>query len=126
MAESVDVVNAAYSSFAKGDIPTLLESVSEDTDWSSPGALPHGGDFSGKDGVLQFFQGIGAKWDSLTIDVESVADAGDGLVLTVIQATGTRKGGGTSGYGAAHAFNVRDGKIVRWREFVDLDAPLGG
>ena len=126
MASNVDVVNEAYSSFAKGDIPALIESVSDDTDWSSPATLPHGGDFSGKDGVLQFFQGIGAKWDSLTIAVDGVADAGDGLVLTVVRASGTRKGGGTAGYGAAHAFTVRDGKITRWREYVDLDAPLGG
>ena len=27
--------------------------------------------------------------------------------------SGTRKGGGTAGYGAAHAFTVRDGKIIR-------------
>ncbi len=126
MAESVDVVNEAYSSFAKGDISGLLESVSDDTDWSSPASLPHGGDFSGKDGVLKFFQGIGAMWDSLTIEVEGVADTGDGLVLTVVEASGTLKSGGAAGYGAAHAFNVRDGKITRFREYVDLDAPLGG
>ena len=125
MATSVDLVNGAYSAFAKGDIPALLESLSDDVDWSSPAALPHGGDFSGKDGVLKFFQGIGAMWDPLVVEVEGVADAGDGLVLALVHASGTRKGGGAAGYGAAHAFNVRDGKIVRFREYVDLDAPLG-
>ena len=125
MASSVDLVNGAYAAFAKGDIPGLLESLSDDVDWSSPGVLPQGGDFSGKDGVLKFFQNIGAMWDSLTIEVEGVADAGDGLVLAVVSASGTRKGGGAAGYGAAHAFNVRDGKIVRFREYADLDAPLG-
>jgi uncharacterized protein len=125
MASSVDLVNGAYAAFAKGDIPGLLESLSDDVDWSSPGVLPQGGDFSGKDGALKFFQNIGAMWDSLTIEVEGVADTGDGLVLAVVSASGTRKGGGAAGYGAAHAFNVRDGKIVRFREYVDLDAPLG-
>ena len=126
MASSVDLVNGAYAAFAKGDIPALLESLSDDVDWSSPGTLPQGGDFSGKDGALKFFQNIGAMWDSLTIEVEGVADTGDGLVLAVVSASGTRKGGGAAGYGAAHAFNVRDGKIVRFREYADLDAPLGG
>jgi ketosteroid isomerase-like protein len=127
MASSVDLVNGAYAAFAKGDIPGLLESLSDDVDWSSPGVLPQGGDFSGKDGALKFFQNIGASWDSLSLEVEGVADTGDGLVLAVVSASGTRKGGGgAAGYGAAHAFNVRDGKIVRFREYVDLDAPLGG
>jgi uncharacterized protein len=125
MASNVDLVNGAYAAFAKGDIPGLLEALSDDVDWSSPGVLPQGGDFSGKDGALKFFQNIGAMWDSLTIEVEGVADTGDGLVLAVVSASGTRKGGGAAGYGAAHAFNVRDAKIVRFREYVDLDAPLG-
>jgi ketosteroid isomerase-like protein len=126
MAKNVDPVNEAYAAFAKGDIPALLESLSDDVDWSSPATLPHGGDFSGKDGALKFFQGIGATWESLTVEVEDIADAGDGLVVAIVQASGTRKGGGTAGYGAAHAFTVRSGKITRFREYVDLDGPLGG
>ena len=124
MASSVEVVNGAYAAFAKGDIPALLETLSDDVDWSSPATLPQGGHFSGKDGVSEFFQTIGANWDALTIDVEAITDAGDGLVLTIIQASGTRKDGGAGGYGSAHAFTVRDGKITEWRIFVDQDQAL--
>jgi ketosteroid isomerase-like protein len=48
MAKNVDPVNEAYATFTKGDIPALLESLSDDVDWSSPATLPHGGDFGGK------------------------------------------------------------------------------
>lgn len=125
MSKNLDPVNGAYAAFAKGDIPALLELLADDVDWSSPGTLPQGGDYTGKDGALQFFQGIGAAWDSLDVEVESIGEAGDGVVLVVTHLSGTRKGGGPAEYGAAHVFTVRDGKIVRFREYVDLDAPLG-
>jgi hypothetical protein len=124
MSENSDLVNAAYGAFGRGDIPALLELVADDVDWSSPGTLPHGGDFKGRDGVLQFFQGIGGTWDTLTVTAESIGDAGPDVVLAVVAATGTRKAGGPGSYGAAHAFTVTGGKIARFREFVDLDAPL--
>ena len=126
MSKNLDPVNGAYAAFAKGDIPGLLELLGEDVDWSSPGTLPQGGDYMGKEGALQFFQGIGASWDSLDVEVESIAETADGMVVVVTHLSGTRKGGGPAEYGAAHVFNVRDGKIVRFREYVDLDAPLGG
>src|SRR6476661_4579850 len=109
MTANIDVVNGAYSAFASGDIAGLLDTLADDVEWSSPMTLPHGGEFSGKDGVLTFFQGIGAKWDSLDVAVEAIGEAGDSLVLAVVWASGTRKGGEDDGYGAAHAFEVRDG-----------------
>jgi len=36
-----------------------------------------------------------------------------------------RGGGGPGDYGAAHVFTVTGGKISRFREYTDLDAPLG-
>jgi ketosteroid isomerase-like protein len=124
MTANIDVVNRAYSAFASGDIAALLDTLSDDVEWSSPTTLPHGGEFSGRDDVLTFFQGIGAMWDSLDVAVEAIGEAGDDLVLAVVWASGTRKGGEAAGYGAAHAFEVRDGSIIRFREYVDLDEPL--
>ena len=49
---NIDVVNRAYSAFASGDIAALLDTLSDDVEWSSPTTLPHGGEFSGRDDVL--------------------------------------------------------------------------
>jgi ketosteroid isomerase-like protein len=126
MGTNADVVNEAYAAFAKGDVPGLLDLVGEDVDWVSPTTLPHGGHFSGKDGVLAFFQGIGAIWESLVVEAEGVGEAEDDLVLAVVHASGELRSGGSGAYGAAHAFTVSNGKIARFREYVDLDAPLAG
>ena len=126
MGSNADVINDAYTAFAKGDVPGLLDLVDEGVDWESPATLPHGGHFTGKDGVLAFFQGIGAIWESLTVEADAVAEAEGGLVLAVVRAHGEFRGGGSGAYGAAHVFTVRNGKIAKFREYVDLDAPLAG
>jgi ketosteroid isomerase-like protein len=47
-------------------------------------------------------------------------------VVGVVQASGTRVGTGAAvSYGAVHVFSVRDGRITRFREYTDLDGPLG-
>jgi uncharacterized protein len=126
MASNADVINEAYAAFGRGDIPGLLDLVDDDVDWVSPATLPQGGHFTGKDGVLGFFQGIGAAWESLTVEAEGVGEAEDGLVLAVVHADGKLRSGGSGAYGAAHVFTVTNGKIRKFREYVDLDAPLAG
>jgi hypothetical protein len=124
MAKNVDVINSAYAAFANGDIPGLLDLLADDVEWSSPATLPHGGHFHGKDGALEFFEGIGGLWEALTVTPDAVGEAGSDRVLALVSASGTRRAGGAVSYGAMHTFVVRDGKVTSFREFVDLDAPL--
>ena len=125
MGSNADVVNEAYAAFGRGDIPALLELLDDRVDWVSPATLPHGGHFSGKDGVLEFFQGIGTIWESLTVEAQGVGEAEDNLVFALVQAHGELRSGGSGAYGAAHSFTVTNGKITKFREYVDLDGPLG-
>ena len=124
MGANARLIQEAYSAFGRGDIPGVLEKLADDVEWSSPTTLPQGGRFDGKAAVVTFFEGVGAAWDPLVLAVESVGELGAELVVGVVRADGTRRGGGPSGYGAVHVFTVRDGKITRFREYTDLDTPL--
>ena len=118
------VIDAAYAAFAEGDIPTILGMLAADVSWVSPKTLPHGGEFAGRDGVLQFFQGIGAKWASLRLTIVGVAELAGDSVVGVVSATGERADGPSSTYGATHVFTIRDGMIASFHEYVDLDGVL--
>ena len=124
MAANAGVVKGAYEAFGRGDVPAVIDLVHDDVDWSSPETLPQGGHFQGKAGVGEFFQSLGTAWDGLSINVESVSEAGDDLVIGVVHGSGKLRDGTSSEYGATHVFTVRDGKIARFREYTDLDAPL--
>ena len=125
MAGNVQLIESAYAAFGRGDLPAVLAMLADDVEWESPETLPQGGRFKGRDGVGQFFAGIGAGWSDLALDVESVSDAGTDSVVGVVQAKGTLRDGGASGYGATHVFTVRDGKVSRFREYTDLGSRLG-
>jgi uncharacterized protein len=125
MVANAGVVQGAYEAFGRGDVASVIDLMHDDVDWSSPGTLPQGGHFRGKAGVGEFFQGIGASWDGLSLDIESVSEAGEDLVIGLVRGEGKLKDGTVSRYGATHVFTVRGGKIVQFREYTDLDTPIG-
>ena len=109
---NASIVQSAYDGFGRGDIGAVIDLLADDV-----------GHFHGKGGVGEFFQGVGGAWSALSLDIESVSEAGD-LVVGVLQASGTRQDGSPGGYGATHVFTVRNDKIVRFREFTDLDMSI--
>jgi uncharacterized protein len=119
-----ELVGKAYAAFGRGDIPGILELLDDDVEWSSPRTLPQGGEFKGKDGVLKFFESVGAAWDPLTIETDAVAEFGDDRVIGILRASGSLGGGKAAQYGAVHVFTVRGNRITRFREFVDVDQPI--
>ena len=126
MSSNVDVVNGAYESFAVGDVPAVIAALDENVVWDSPSPLPQRGSFRGPDGVGSFFQAVGSSWEGLKLDIQDMLDAGDD-VIAIGRGAGTLSAGGASaGYGFAHVFTLRDGKIVRFREYADPDDALLG
>jgi len=123
MATNTQVIQQAYAAFGRGDIPALMALLADDVTWTSPRTLPHGGEFRGPTEVGQFFEGLGAAWDPLTLDVDQVDAFGD-RVVGVVRAGGTRRGGKPAGYGAVHVFRVAGAKIASFHEYVDIDAPI--
>jgi ketosteroid isomerase-like protein len=124
MGSNQDVVDQAYAAFGSGDIPALIDLVDDNVRWDAPATLPQGGSFKGKDGVAAFFQGLGAAWSSLEVDTEAIGEVAGGTVVGVVHGAGSLQGGGPAEYGAVHVFSVENGRITRFREFVDLDGPL--
>jgi uncharacterized protein len=122
MSQNSEVINSAYEAFAQGDVPAVLEAMDEQVDWHVPEALPQGGSFSGRDEVGQFFQGIVERWSDFGVEIEQVLDSGD-HILGIGRASG-QVGGEDASYGFVHDFELSDGKIVRFREYVDPDQTL--
>ena len=123
---NTDVVTAAYEAFGRGDVPAIIDLVDDNVEWCVPMTLPQGGQFTGKQGVGRFFEGIGAGWESLTIEREALGAVSDDLVVVVATGSGQLRSGGPATYSATHVFTVRSGKITRFREYTDLDKPLNG
>jgi ketosteroid isomerase-like protein len=118
MSAGGDVIQQAYDAFGRGDIPAVLELVSDDVRWDAPELLPQGGSFSGRDGVGAFFQGMGEQFEDLDVDIHDLVD-GDSRVVAVGASKGKLRSGGDVEYGFTHVFDVEGGKVSRFREYVD-------
>jgi ketosteroid isomerase-like protein len=121
--EHIGTVQEIYEAFGRGDIPAILDMLAPDVDWHVPEAVPHGGSFHGPDAVAGFFQGIGERWEDFRIETGDLLEGGD-EVASIGRGEGTLRGAGPASYGFAHVFTVADGKITRFREYVDPDPTI--
>ena len=108
----------AYDAFSKGEIGALTAMLSGDISWHASGESPAAGDYTGTDGVLQFFASMMAVYDgTLEVTVEDVL-AGDlhGVVLT--HERGTHDGRRLE-YTSVHVWTIRDGKCTAFVSYED-------
>ena len=120
-----DVISGLYAAFGRGDVPSIPATVDAEIAMHSPQTLPHGGDFRGREQAAGFFQGIGEHWESLRVDVDELLSSGDQVIVLVHAHGLLRSTGEKAGYGAAHAWTLRDGTPVRFHEYVDAPVKLG-
>jgi ketosteroid isomerase-like protein len=119
-----ELVQSMYDAFGRGDIPTILGALDDGVVWTAPDVLPQGGTFKGPDEVGRFFAGVADAWEDIDVQPEALGDIGEDLVVVVASIGGKRRGGGPAGWGAVHVWEVRDGKVTRFRELTDLGAPI--
>ena len=118
MSAGGDLVKQAYGAFEQGDIPGVLEVMSDDVQWNVADVLPQGGSANGKEEVGGFFQRLGELYEDLGLDIHDLID-GDNSVAGVGVGKGKLREGGDIEYGFVHVFDVEDGKVTRFREYAD-------
>jgi len=78
-----ETVKAMYDAFATGNIPFILETVSEDFMWhdpSDPSLVPYGGLHKGRTGFMEFFQQLGGNTETTLWQVDDYVSEGETVV----------------------------------------------
>ena len=120
---NVDVMRSLYDAFGRGEIPEVLGMMSPDIKWYEAESNPYrpsGEPWTGPDAVLNnLFMRIGAEWDGFTVHVKSLYGAGE-TVIAEARYTGTYKPTGKQlDCQACHVWDVKDGKVTRFQQYVD-------
>lgn len=117
---NVDVIERVYGAFGRGDIPTVLSAFDERIEWISAEGAVYPGTFVGADAVLtNIFARLGGEWDGFRAEPAEYLDAGD-HVVALGRYSGTYKATGRAMNAAfAHVWTLCDGRIVRFRQYVD-------
>lgn len=121
MKTNLEIVQQAYADFSQGNIPGLLDALSDSIEWELPASanVNFSGMFKGKQQVLHFFECIAATNDFKEFSPETfVADGDHVVVLGHLEAT-AKPTGKTSANKWAHYWLLKDGKAIRHYEYAD-------
>lgn len=127
MGAATTVVQQAYTAFAQGNIPAILDLVAEKVDWEFVGSenLPYAGLRRNHGEVAAFFAALPVADAIHVFEPREFIEAGEHVtVLGWEQSTAldTNEDFATEW---VHVFTVKEGKITRWRGFFNTAARYG-
>jgi ketosteroid isomerase-like protein len=124
--ENVEVVRNSLTAYAERGLDALSEFWDADVNWRAiEGAPDDVGELHGPEAVRRYLQEWIDVFDDVTNVPEELVDLGDDRVLAVQCATGRAKGSGVeTEIRYAVIYTLRDGKIVRGREYIDRNHAL--
>lgn len=119
--DNLALVRRSYDSFERGDLDAVLADMDPEIEWHQAQGLPHGGFYKGVDQVRRnIFEPLDAEWwDEFTATPDEFLDAGE-QVAVLGRYRGIAKGTGkVLDVPFVHVWTVRDGKAIRFRQFLD-------
>jgi hypothetical protein len=125
--ENVKTAQEGYAAFGRGDVPAILELLTDDIEWVEPGppdVLPAAGTHRGKDGVGRFFATIGENLEIHKFEPHAFI-AQDDHVVVLVSTEGTVKATGRKvANHIAHVWTFKDGKLAHFEAFSDTAAAV--
>ena len=120
MISALKVVKDVYGRFGKGDIDGFLALCADDIEWvvNGPAGLDKCQAFKGPDGVKRFLDILTSSWEFSSFTPHEFIASGE-TVVVLGEETGKDKASGANFENRwAHVFDVREGRVVRFREYL--------
>lgn len=117
---NIEVIKELYRAFREQDYDTFLRLSTEDIEWIQNEGFPGGATYKGASAVIQgVFKANNDKWSGFAYHIEEILDAGNSVIVIGKYSGRDRLSGKTMSAAAAHIYDLRDGKIARFRMFAD-------
>ena len=124
--ENVEIVRDLLEAFRRRDHERAFDFYDPDIVWEDLSGQDTGGVFHGHEGVRTYWREWLSAWRDLQFEIQGLRDTGDDVVALINE---QRQWGRHSGietemppYGIV--FTIRDGKVVRWRLYLDQASAL--
>ncbi len=124
--QNLEIVRRGYEAFGRGDIDALLELLDENVEWVSPGPpdMPTAGRHHGREAVRAFFGAINETFEIQQFAPGTFVAQGDHVVVLGKDVARVKATDKVITEPWAHAFELRNGKIVRFQEYLDTSASV--
>jgi ketosteroid isomerase-like protein len=123
--DCVQVVQDLYAAFGRGDMAGMLALLDEDVDWyfnGRPQDIPFAGHWQGHTRMADFFQTVTTTCDILEFGPDEVLIFGNHILSLGYERVRVKTTGREFESNWAHLFTVKEGRIIRLREFYDTAA----
>ena len=119
--QNVQIVQNAYTAFARGNTQTILDSLADDVEWVLPGEglIPQAGTYHNRDGVARLFQTLTQTTEFSNFEPREFIAQGDRVVALGSYRGKSKVTNRPFESQWAMAFTFRDGKITKFREYTD-------
>ena len=124
MADALTLVQTAYAAFGRGDIPALLETLTEDVRWQfiADRQAPYTGTVNGRGQVADWFAAVFRADDIQAFEPRQFLAGADHVSVTGWERTIARSSGKVFEAEWVHLWCVRDGRISSFWGMLDSEA----
>jgi ketosteroid isomerase-like protein len=118
---SADTVRRSYEAFARDDLDGVMADMDGAIEWHQAQGLPHGGFYRGLEEVRRnIFDPLHDEWwAEFSAEPDEFVDAGDTVVVLGRYRGVAKRTGRRLDVPYVHVWTLRDGKAVRFRQFLD-------
>ncbi len=119
--ENTKVVQQAYENFKSGNIPALLNLISDEIKWQVPEIknVPFAGKRHGREQTAQFFAIVAEAQEAQQFEPREYIAQGDKVVALGHYRWRVKATGRVFEADWTHVFTVRGGRIVSFQEYTD-------
>jgi ketosteroid isomerase-like protein len=120
MATNKEIIENAYASFAKGDVPAALAVMADDIQWTEADGFPLAGTYVGPQAVLEgVFMRLGEIGDDFAVVPEQFLADGDTVVALGTYVWKQKSSEEPAVVKMAHVWTMDGGKAVTFQQHVD-------
>lgn len=118
---NVEATQEIFVRFGHGDVPAIVEMMDPEIviEFYGPSVIPYAGTYHGKTGATKFFETVLSSVDIHQFDPEEFIAERDKVVVTGHLRLTARRTGGEIESDFVHVITVRDGKWLRFRDFMN-------
>jgi ketosteroid isomerase-like protein len=126
MSDPIQIVKELYAAFGRGDVATILSTLSHDVSWevAGPPEISFAGVRKGPEAVKGFFHAIASDHAEPKLETTEYFSSADSVATFGRYSCTLKKSGKPVDSPVAHLFKFRDGKIVRFVDFINTAAFL--
>ncbi len=111
--ENVEAVRAIYEEWGRGNFRAGVELYDADMVLVQRPEFPEAGSYRGTAAIADYMRTFLEAWERVTIEADELIDAGDRVVVAVLQRGVGKESGAEVDFRYFHIWSFRGGKVVR-------------